>query len=94
MKPTALASPDCRDNESCPQSVEAANNAVYKVFAILGVDVNDPSEVEDFRRDLRVAGTIRRAVDKGLSAAFVAIVLGLLAALCLGLRSKIGLGDL
>lgn len=53
----------------------AADAAVSKVFAILGVDLGDPAAVEEFRKDLRVAGSLRRAVDKSMMAAFVAIVL-------------------
>ena len=32
---------------------EAADRAVKKVFAILGVDVDKPDSVEEFREDLR-----------------------------------------
>ncbi len=56
-------------------SRDAADAAVGKVFAILGVDLGDPAAVEEFRKDLRVAGSLRRAVDKSMMAAFVAIVL-------------------
>lgn len=56
-------------------SRDAADSAVGKVFAILGVDLGDPAAVEEFRKDLRVAGSLRRAVDKSMMAAFVAIVL-------------------
>jgi hypothetical protein len=34
-------------------SQEAADRAVKKVFAILGVNIDEPKEVEDFREDLR-----------------------------------------
>lgn len=65
--------------ETCPLAVaasgDAADAAVVKVFAILGVDLGDPAAVEEFRKDLRVAGSLRRAVDKSMMAAFVAIVL-------------------
>lgn len=56
-------------------AADAADAAVGKVFAILGVDLGDPAAVEEFRKDLRVAGSLRRAVDKSMMAAFVAIVL-------------------
>ena len=35
--------------EHCPHVAEAADTAVKKVFAILGVDVDVPKEVEQFR---------------------------------------------
>ena len=39
--------------EHCPHAAEAADTAVKKVFAILGVDVDVPKEVEQFRENLR-----------------------------------------
>ena len=44
---------------------EAAKTAVHNVFAILGVDVDDPRQVEEFRQDLRFGGKLRRAADRG-----------------------------
>lgn len=38
--------------DSCPQSIQAADHAVKKVFAILGVDIDKPESVEEFREDL------------------------------------------
>ena len=43
----------------------AAKIAVQNVFAILGVDIDDPRQVEEFRQDLRFGGRLRRAADKG-----------------------------
>lgn len=55
----------------------AVDKAVKKVFAILGVDVNDPASVESFREDLRFGRKIRKAADRGwltlASAAFMAV---------------------
>ena len=39
------------DNPTCQ---DAADRAVKKVFAILGVDVDKPESVEEFREDLRL----------------------------------------
>lgn len=50
---------------------KAADTAVCKVFAILGVDIADPRQVEEFRQDLRFGGKLRRAADKGFMAALV-----------------------
>ena len=57
----------CDDDGKCPQAHEASDQSVEKVFAIMGVDVNDPEQVELFRRDLRFSGDLRRSVDSGFS---------------------------
>ena len=47
---------------------EAADRAVKKVFAILGVDVDKPESVEEFREDLRFGRKLRKLADKSLFA--------------------------
>lgn len=47
----------------CPQVQQAAEDAVRKVFAILGIDVDVPKEVEEFRENLRFGASMRRAAD-------------------------------
>ena len=83
-KPCAIPPAD-----GCKYSEESAKSAVKQVFAILGVDVDDPKEVEDFRRDLRFGGMMRKAGDKG----FIAVVMVAFTALALaawtGIASKI-----
>lgn len=54
-------------------SREAAEYAVKKVFAILGVDVDKPESVEEFRADLRFGKKLRKAGDHGVFV-FVAIL--------------------
>jgi len=56
--------PHCTD-DSCQDS---ADRAVKKVFAILGVDVDRPESVEEFREDLRFGKKLRRAADHGFFA--------------------------
>lgn len=73
----------------CPQAHVAAEEAVRKVFAILGVDVDVPSEVERFREDLRFGSTMRRAADRGTMALVVVIVGGIAAATWSGVLSRI-----
>lgn len=68
---------------------EAANLAVKKVFYLLGVDVDDASEIEKFRQDLRFGAKIRKVVDHGLTAGGVAVIMGLLAACWAGLRNML-----
>lgn len=73
----------------CPHVKEAADEAVKKVFAILGVDIEVPKEVEQFRENLRFGASMRRAADKGMFAIIGAIAVGVLAALWAGIVSKI-----
>ena len=70
--------------EYCPHVKQAADEAVKKVFAILGVDVDVPKEVEQFRENLRFGAGLRRAADKGMLAIIGAIAVGALAALWAG----------
>ena len=50
----------------------AVERSTAKVFAILGVDVNDPESVEHFREDLRFSGKVRRMSEKGVAALIAA----------------------
>lgn len=75
--------------QNCPHVAEAANNAVKQVFAILGVDVDVPKEVEQFRENLRFGANMRRAADKGMLAIIGAIAIAGLAALWAGIVSSI-----
>lgn len=47
-------------------SEESADKAVKKVFAILGVDINKPESVEEFREDLRFGRKLRKLADHGV----------------------------
>ena len=78
--------------EHCPHVKEAADEAVKKVFAIMGVDVDVPKEVEQFREDLRFSASMRRAADKGMLAIIGAIAVGGLAALWAGIVSSMTKG--
>ena len=75
--------------EYCPHVKQAADEAVKKVFAILGVDVDVPKEVEQFRENLRFGASMRWAADKGMLAIIGAIAVGALAALWDGVVSSI-----
>ena len=75
--------------EYCPHVKEAADEAVKKVFDILGVDVDVPKEVEQFRENLRFGASMRRAADKGMLAIIGAIAVAGLAALWAGIVSTI-----
>lgn len=74
-------------------SEEAAQVAVKKVFAILGVDIDRPESVEEFRADLRFGKKMRKTADYG-TIAFVGVVATAMAsALWAGIVSKIGNGE-
>ena len=82
---------ECKDKNECSQlaqsyAEEAASMAVKKTFAILGVDVDDPRALEDFREDLRFGKKMRRAVDKGFMTAIAVITGALMVALWVGMH--------
>lgn len=81
----------------CSQVSAAADIAVKRTFAILGVDIDDPKGVEEFRQDLRFGSTLRRASERGFSVMWItmisAVVGGTLSLLYLGLKAKMsGIG--
>lgn len=75
----------------CSESLcqEAADRAVSKVFAILGVDIDKPESVEEFREDLRFGRKLRRASDHGFLAVVGLISVALAATLWAGIVSKV-----
>jgi hypothetical protein len=76
----------CNNNPTCQ---DAADRAVKKVFAILGVDIDKPESVEEFREDLRFGKKMRKAADHGFLALVGLLVIGLGAAVWAGIMSKI-----
>jgi len=75
--------------DDCSHAQQSAELAVKKVFAILGVDIDVPKEVEEFRENLRFGASMRRAADKGLIAFVGVLVTALAAAIWAGIISKI-----
>lgn len=65
---------------------ESVDRAVSKVFAILGVDVNNPESIENFREDLRFGRKLRRASDKGWVAIVGLVAVGLALATWEGIK--------
>lgn len=61
----------------CEHADLAADQAVKKVFALLGVDVDDPESVESFREDLRFGKRLRRTTGKVGLAVLMAIGSGI-----------------
>ena len=70
-------------------SEESADRAVKKVFAILGVDINKPESVEEFREDLRFGRKLRKLADHGTLVIVGLLFTGLAWAVFEGLISKI-----
>lgn len=73
-------------------SEQAAQHAVKKVFAILGVDVDRPESVEAFREDLRFGRRLRKVAGHGALAFTGVVAAALAAALWDGVLSKLGGG--
>ena len=79
------------ENEQLNFHVErSAELAVKKVFAILGVDIDKPKEVEEFRENLRFGATLRRAADRGFLAMVVIIAGAVVAMAWAGIVSEFG----
>jgi hypothetical protein len=62
-----------------------AKAAVKEVFAILGVDVDNPEKVEEFRKDLRFGASMRRATDRGIIAMVVIVAAMVISAFGFGI---------
>lgn len=84
MKPAT-----CEKPEHCDFAAESADRAVRKVFAILGVDIDKPESVEEFREDLRFGRRLRKAADHGFLAIVGLIIVGLGAVVWAGIVSKV-----
>lgn len=69
---------------------KVADHAVKKTFAILGVDVDDPESIEEFRQDLRFGKRMRKMSDHGQLAFAAMFFVGLGWAIFEGIRAKIG----
>ena len=71
----------------------AADRAVKKVFAILGVDIDRPESIEEFRADLRFGRKLRKIADQGTLAFIGVVAAALAAAIWAGVVSKISGGN-
>ena len=75
--------------ESCEKTEEAADKAVKKVFAIFGVDVDVPKEVEEFRVGLRFGNDMQKYAKRGMMALVVVFASALVLATFAGIGYKI-----
>jgi hypothetical protein len=95
-KPDRRASFCDADLEFCRHAEQAAKNtadtAVKKVFAILGVDVDRPESVEEFREDLRFGRRLRKVADHGILVFVGIVAAALAAAVWVGIVSRVGKG--
>lgn len=78
------------NDDRCKYADAAARSAVKQVFAILGVDVDDPAAVEAFREDLRFGRMMRRATDRGVMSVVALIFTALAMALSALITTKFG----
>lgn len=80
---------DPKHRQHCTDAAcqEAADRAVRKVFAILGVDIDKPESVEEFREDLRFGKKLRKAADHGMLVFIGVIVVAMGAAIWAGVAS-------
>lgn len=68
---------------------EAADTAVRKTFAILGVDIDDPRQVEEFREVLRFAKKMNKIAEHGTLAVVAVFAAAMCAAVWSGIVSKV-----
>lgn len=81
---------DAPPGKTCSFADDAAERAVRKTFAILGVDINRPEQVREFQESLRFGDKLRRAADRGWMVFAGALVVSLLAVVWLGIKTKLG----
>lgn len=72
-------------------SDDTANKAVKIAFSHLGVDVDDPTELQNFRDDLRFGGVFRQAVSRSFMAVIAAIFGGIGFSLWLVFKDRFGI---
>lgn len=69
---------------------KAASKAVKQAFSHLGVDVDDPADLQQFRDDLRFGGLFRAAAAKSFFALIAAIFGGIGLSLWLTFKDQLG----
>lgn len=89
----------CVHMSACPHIAEggtvqriadaAANDAVKKVFFMLGVDVNDAAAVEEYRENIRFSKVLRGYAAHGMLALIGMLAAMLVAAFVAGLKAKL-----
>lgn len=75
--------------ERCIAADAAADAAVRKTFAILGVDIDDPQQVKRFQDSLRFSEKLNIMADKSVTVFVLALVAAGVGAFLLGLKQKL-----
>lgn len=75
--------------DKCIAAEAAADTAVKKTFAILGVDIEDPQQVKRFQDSLRFSEKLNNIADKSATTFVLALVMASVAALLLGIKTKL-----
>ena len=87
---TACQNGDKKENKTgCISAELAADLAVKKTFAILGVDIDQPAQVESLRESLRFGDKLRKAADRGIMTFVSTVVVLAIAALIAGVKFKL-----
>ena len=77
--------------EGCSKPDQAAHSAVKQVFNILGVDVDDPKQVEQFREGLRFGESLHKMANRSMMTIVVVVSAALVGATFVGLAIKLKL---
>ena len=85
-----LVSDDMRCKLAEDSAKIAADKAVKKCFAIMGVDVEDPHDIENFRQGLRFGSMLHAAAKRGFIALISTVIGALGLAVWLGLKELLG----
>jgi len=64
----------------CVVPEQAAEAAVKRAFEVLGVDINNPQQLEEFRKNLWFGGMVRKSFEKGMIATISAFILAVILA--------------
>lgn len=73
----------------CTKPDEAAHKAVKQVFGIMGINVDEPREIERFREGLRFGESLHKMANKSVMTAVVMITSALVIATFIGLAVKL-----
>lgn len=69
---------------------EATTKSVKMVFSNMGVDVDNPSDLQRFRDDLRFGGVFRQAVERSFYAVLAAVAGAIGLAIWTVIQAKVG----
>ena len=61
----------------CPEAKRAADQAVKRIFFIMGVDVDNPVSVSEYQAEIRFNHNLSRLASKGIIGATLTIIAGL-----------------